>query len=220
MKRTVAAAVAGVALAGAVGAGVAMAATGNGPGSMVSDVLSGLVRNGTISQSQADAVEKALTDAREQAQADRQQARDDRQAEVDALLEDTVGLTRQEIRDQIAAGKTLREIAGDKADELVAGLAKILREDLDQAVADGRITQEQADAMAARAQERADAWVNGDDAVGHGFGLEGLLGRGFGMGRHGGGPGMMGDRFGPGPQGWMDDGDDDGSTGSTSTTSA
>ena len=59
MRRTVTAAVAGVVLAGAVGAGAAWAATGDGPGGRLADVLAGLGTNGTIDQEQADAVEKA-----------------------------------------------------------------------------------------------------------------------------------------------------------------
>jgi hypothetical protein len=213
MKRTVTAAVAGVALTGMIGIGVAAAATGSGPGSLISDALAGLVADRTLTQEQADAVAKALGDAHEEARAERDQRRAERQAEVDALLQDTLGMTREQLHEQLAAGKTLKDIAGENADELAAGALKLAEEELDEAVSDGRLTQEQADEALARAKERTDAWLAGDETqMGRGFALGFLLGRGMGggpdgmggadgmrgpggMGRHGGrgmGPGWGG----------------------------
>lgn len=226
MKRSVVAAVVGVALAGAVGIGVASAATDSGPGERLADVLAGLVSNGTITQEQADAVSEALGKARAEAREEREQRRAERQADVDALLQDTLGMTRQELRDQLRAGKTLAEIAGDKADELAAGAVALVEKGAAQAVADGRLTQAEADEIVARAKERADAWLAGeDDALGRGAGLGLLLGgRGMGMGPGGfGGMGMGGDMgpggFGGGPHGpgmWSDDDATDASAAATS----
>ena len=220
MRRTMTAAVVGVALAGMAGAGIAVAATGNGPGSRLADVLASLVQKGTINQQQADAVEKALGDARAEDLAQRQQHRAEQQAEVDALLKDTLGLTRDQLRERLAAGETLREIAGDNADEFAAGLQEMQKEHLDAAVADGRMTQEQADQIRARSQERIQAWLDGQDVgLGREFGL-GPLGRGMGDGMPGDGMGMgrgPGGHHGMG--GWgLDDGGDDTTAGSTSTT--
>jgi polyhydroxyalkanoate synthesis regulator phasin len=218
------AAVAGVALASIAGAGIAVAATGDGPGSRLADVLAGLVQKGTINQEQADAVEQALGDARAEGMAEREQHRAEQQAEVDALLKDTLGLTREQVRERLAAGETLREIAGDNADEFVAGLQKLQKEHLDEAVADGRMTQEQADQFRARSDERVQSWLDGEDVgLGREFGL-GPLGRGMGDGMRGDGSGMgrgpgghHGGGFGMGGQG-LDDGADDATTGSTSMT--
>jgi polyhydroxyalkanoate synthesis regulator phasin len=209
MKRTLTAALAGVALAGLIGVGVAAAADGSGPAGRLASVLSGLVSNGTITQEQADAVGEALTDSWEAERAERQADRDARRAEVDALLEKTLGMDSEEVRDQVRAGKTLREVAGDSADELAAGMLDLVGKRLDEAVKEGRITQEQAEATLSRATERADAWVAGEDtgAMGRGMGLGLLFGEGMGrgdgfgpgggMGRgHGGGQGPMGPRGG------------------------
>jgi polyhydroxyalkanoate synthesis regulator phasin len=214
MKRTLTAALAGVALAGLIGAGVAAAADGSGPAGRLASVLSGLVSNGTITQDQADAVSEALTDSWEAERAERQADREARRAEVDALLQKTLGMDSEAVRDQVRAGRTLREIAGDSADELAAGMLELVGKRLDEAVKEGRITQAQAEATLSRAKERADAWVDGDDggAMGRGMGL-GLLfgdrmgpGEGFGPDRMGPadgfGPGGMGQRGGHGPGGW------------------
>jgi polyhydroxyalkanoate synthesis regulator phasin len=221
-----------VALAALIGVGVAAAAEGSGPAGRVAEALAGLVSRGTITQQQADAVSEALTDSWEQERAEREADRAARRAEVDALLERTLGMDSEAVREQIQGGKTLREVAGDSADELAAGMVDLLGKRLDTAVKDGRITQDQAEETLSRAKARADAWVAGEDTgmMGRGLGL-GLL-FGPGMGPDGGfgpgagmGPGMHGGRgpgggFGPGPM-WDDDDDVDqpGSTDSTAASS-
>jgi len=216
MKRTLTAALAGVALAGLIGVGVAAAADSSGPAGRLADALSGLVSKGTITQEQADAVGEALTDSWEAQRAERQADRAARTAEVDALLERTLGMDSDEVREQVRTGRTLREVAGDSADELAAGMLDLVGKRLDAAVKEGRITQAQAEATLSRAKERADAWVAGEEtgAMGRGMGLglllggelgrDGGFGPGGGMGRgHGGG-------FGPGPMGPGAGSDDDG----------
>lgn len=207
MKRTVTAAIAGVALAGLIGAGVASAADGTGPGSRLAEVLSGLVGEGTITQQQADAIEGAVTDAHEEARAEREAHRAERAEQIDALVQETLGMDMDALREQLRAGKSLPEIAGDNADDLAAGMTELLSQDLDEAVADGRITREQADEALARAEGRVEAWLSGEQGGRGGLGL--LLGRsgdrggpGHGGPGHGGhGRGGMGAGEGVGPQG-------------------
>lgn len=226
MKRSATAAIAGVALAGLIGVGVAAAADGSGPAGRLADALSGLVSKGTITQEQADAVGQALTDSWAQERAQRDQDRTARRAEIDALLTKTLGMDSDAVREQMQAGKSLREIAGDSADELAAGMLDLVGKRLDTAVKDGRITQAQAEETLSRAKARADAWVAGQDTgmMGRGLGLGLLLGPGMGPdGELGGGmgPGMRGmhrDGFGPGPM-WDDDetGTNDSATASSTT---
>jgi polyhydroxyalkanoate synthesis regulator phasin len=207
MKRTVTAALAGVALTGLIGVGVAAAADSSGPAGRLAEVLSGLVSKGTITEEQAEAVSEALTDSWEDQRAERQADRAARTAEVDALLEKTLGMDSEEVREQIRAGRTLREVAGDSADELAAGMLDLVGTRLDAAVKEGRITQAQAEATLSRAKERADAWVAGEDTgrMGRGMGLGLLLGdamgRGDGFGPGGGMGRGHGGGFGPGPMG-------------------
>lgn len=64
-------------------------------------------------------------------------------------LQDTTGLSGQEIRQQLADGKTLLQIAeskGKTADDLVAAARQAMQDKLAEAVKDGWITQERADA--------------------------------------------------------------------------
>lgn len=209
MKRRTVAIVTGLALAGLTGAGVAAAATGDGPGGRLSDILSGLVSKGTISQEQAEAVQDALEDARAQAWADREERMADRQADLEALFA-TIGLTPDEVRTKLRDGQTLREIAGDKADELAAAFKAQVKEHLAEEVADGRITQEQADERLADLDARTEAWLDGSGGRGMGMGMGmGPMGerRGGGMGHGGGGRGG----FGPGAA------DDDATTSESST---
>ncbi|MGB8021056.1 MAG: hypothetical protein WCF04_07515 [Candidatus Nanopelagicales bacterium] len=186
MKRTFAAALAGVALTGLVGVGVAAAASGEGPAGRVAEVLEGLVSKGTITQGQADTIEKALEDARSEDKAEHQERREEQRAQMEALYKDVLGLTVDEVRTKLKDGTTLRKLAGDKADELASGFRKIITAEVEQAVADGDITQARADEILAALDERIENWLDGKGGPGVGLGL----GRGHG-GRHGG-PGMGG----------------------------
>ena len=247
MKRSLTAALAGVALAGLIGAGVAAAADDTGPAGRLADALSTLVGNGTITQDQADEVSKALTDSWEQERADRDADRAERTAEIDALLQETLGMDSDAVRAKIAEGQTLLEIAGDSAKELAAGMVDLVGQRLDRAVKDGRITQAQAEETLSRAKSRADAWAAGEETgmgrgmdlgllFGPGMGPEGGFGQGGGMGPEGGfgqGPGMgpdggfgqgggMGHRGGGGrgPGAWGGDVEDDPTESSSSTASS
>ena len=210
MRRTVTAAIAGVALAALIGAGMAAAHDGQGPGGRLGDALSGLVGKGTITQQQADAIEDALTDSWAEERAAREQDRADRRAEIDELLQSTIGADSAAVMDQLREGKTLLEIAGDSADELADGMLRLLAQRLDRAVGEGRITEDQAAETLTRAGDRAQAWLEGGDSgAGRGWGLGLLLGPARGM-AEGMGPAAMwggrGDHGGPGhgPGGWHD----------------
>ena len=65
-------------------------------------------------------------------------------------LAETLGLTQDELNAELASGKTLTQIAeakGVSQDELAAALETSAKAGLDKAVADGVLTQEQADSM-------------------------------------------------------------------------
>ncbi len=76
-----------------------------------------------------------------------------------------LGLSESALRTQLQAGKTLGEIADATAGTSKAGLIAALVADekshLDQAVKDGRLTQSQADDMAANSEARVTDLVNG-----------------------------------------------------------
>lgn len=189
MRRKVAvSAAAGIALASIIGVGVAGAATGKGPAGPLGDALSGLVSNGTITQDQADKVAEAVTKAREEARAERWDRIDERRTDVDKVLQDVLGLTRDQVKQKLTDGQTVGQIVGDKGDELASALQGLVQERLDKAVANGRLSQEKADALATRSKERLTAAFTPGSPLMEAEGLAGLamLARQqFGMGFHG-----------------------------------
>jgi hypothetical protein len=77
---------------------------------------------------------------------------------------DYLGLAEAELREQLAAGKSLAEIAeaeGKAVDGLKQAILDGARSALDEAVASERLTQEQADAIHERLQSSIDDLVNG-----------------------------------------------------------
>ncbi len=121
---------------------------------------------------------------------------------VEQALASRLGLTEEQIEDQFAAGKTMYQIAldnGVKEADVVTFMNDVHKEAFANAVKDGVMTQEQADWMLQRMQNRG-GYGTGNCPMHNGQG-------GFGNGR-GFGPGMMqnrGNGYGPGMmgQGWQ-----------------
>lgn len=135
-------------------AGAAEAAAG-----WVDEALGGLVDDGTITRSQADAVETALEEARPAGRhrGIRHQAL--------AAAADALAMTEDDVRDALADGKTLVDLAGEQGisvDALVDALLADHRARLDEAVAEGDLTREEADRRLARAEARVTALANGE----------------------------------------------------------
>jgi D-serine deaminase-like pyridoxal phosphate-dependent protein len=90
-----------------------------------------------------------------------------------------LGLTEAELRDQLA-DKTLAEIAKDReksVDGLVKALATAAEKRIDEAVADGRLTEEHANELKSELDDRIEALVNGKYR-GHGRGFHPGFGHG------------------------------------------
>ena len=119
------------------------------------------------------------------------------------ILSDLTGLTNDEVAEKFAAGATPAEIAegaGVSADALVDAALEARASALDEAVAAGAVTREQADAALERMRERLTERVqSAESGRGGGYGMGGQSrargergldgGRGFG-----GGPGFSGER--------------------------
>jgi hypothetical protein len=89
-----------------------------------------------------------------------------------------LGVTEEALRTELAEGRTLAEVAeaeGKSVDGLVDALVAAAKEDLQQAVADGRLTDAQRDDIVATLESRITAKVNGERGFGRG-------GPGFGFG--------------------------------------
>ncbi len=115
-------------------------------------------------------------------------------------LEETLGLTAEEIRDGLADGKSLADMAeeqGVSVEDLAAQLTAGLEERIDDAVRDGKMDPERAAAVKERLDERVDRAINAEP-----FALGRMTGRAEGRAlRHHHRFGHHGDHdhgFGPG----------------------
>jgi hypothetical protein len=93
-----------------------------------------------------------------------------------------LGMTREELHDALADGKTIQDLAAENGVDLVAAFTEAAEERIAAAEAEGRITPEQAAELRQRLQERAEAFADGEH-----FGLRGPRGhfRGFGAPNNG-----------------------------------
>lgn len=157
----------------------------------IRDSLESLVADGTIDAAQADAVAEALADEMGPhggAGDGRHGGHGGHGANLDTAAE-ALGLTTDELRDALADGSTLADVAaaqGVAVEDLVAALVAEAEERLDEAVADGRLDAAEADELKAGLTERITERVESGGPAGgghHGWG---------GQGRHGGMGGMHG----------------------------
>ncbi len=135
------------------------------PTQRLQEVLQPLVDASTITQAQADAVIEAL-----QAAAPKDgkggpggPGRPGGGGAGFKVVAETLGLTEQEVREAVIDGQTLAEIAeanDSSADELVDAILADIKSHMDEKVAAGDLTQEEADAKLAEAEERVAEFVN------------------------------------------------------------
>lgn len=122
----------------------------------ISSILSGLVGNGTITQSQADAIVKAARDAGELAKS----AMKENRAKLDSIITSTLGISLDTLKTRLKAGESLATIAGDKKDALITALIAELNKQIDAALSAGKITQAQATSLKGKTTERVNRMVN------------------------------------------------------------
>ena len=156
MKKKLVAVIATTAIALTVSAGaVASADAGKGKDKLGS-LLSGLVTKGTITQSQADAIVKAQTDAMAAGKA----AMDKNRAAGLAVITSTLGITEEALKTRMKAGDSLATIAGDKKDALIAALVAYENKEITDAQTAGKITADRATKMKANVTARVTEMVN------------------------------------------------------------
>jgi len=122
----------------------------------ISSMLSGLVSNGTITQSQADAIIKAAEDMR----AATKSIRDANRTALDSVITSTLGISLDTLTSRLKAGETLSTIAGDKKSALITALVAEINKQIDAALAAGKITANQAAAQKAKSVDRVTNMVN------------------------------------------------------------
>lgn len=164
---------------------------GENSGDKVTSVLSGLVTKGTISQSQADVITKAITDARDDSRALHKLER----AERTKVITDALGIDEATLKSKLQAGESLAKIAGAKKEALIAALVAFEVKRIDAAVTAGKLITEHATTLKASLRDRIAAMVEATPAMGNGhrmgkghhgeFGFESYGPRGKGHGRGG-----------------------------------
>lgn len=118
---------------------------------------------------------------------------------VEQALAAKLGLTEEQVEDQLAAGKTVYDIAldnGVKQEDVATFLTEVHTEAFAKAVEDGVLTQQQADWMLQHMQNRGFGYGAGNCPMHNGQGSPNGRGAGYGPGMMnrgaGYGPGMMG----------------------------
>lgn len=186
MRKKVIAVVATAAVALSIGAASVASAHGGmgGKGAGLSTLLSDLVSKGTITQSQADAIVKAQTDAKALAEANRPteaEMQAHRTAEI-AVVTSTLGITEATLTSRLKAGESLATIAGTKKDALIAALVAFETKEIDARVTAGKLTAAQATAAKANLTAMVTDKVNS---------VKGFGKKGHGKGRGGAGAGGL-----------------------------
>jgi polyhydroxyalkanoate synthesis regulator phasin len=142
------------------------------------DALKSLVDDGTINQDQADKIKSRVQD---NAKAARAQLGERKLAgplgvQLDKAA-DVLGISVDDLKAQLKEGKTLKEIAGDKRDALVAALTDAANARIDQAVTDGKLAADKAADLKTKTADRiAKAVDEGVKLPGRGHGGRGLRG--------------------------------------------
>ena len=156
MKKKFVAVIATTAIALSVSA-TSVASADNGKGrEKLGSALSGLVSNGTITQSQADAINKSLADARTANKV----VMDKNHAAKLAVITSTLGITEEALKTRMKAGDSLATIAGANKDALIAALVASKTKEINDALAAGKITTDQATKMKANLTTRVTEMVN------------------------------------------------------------
>jgi hypothetical protein len=151
-KKRVAAIAITIAALTAGSVGVASAHDAAGKGAAKTTILSELVKAGTITQAQADAISKKFDDFKATMDANKaanQAARDAHRAAVEALVASTLGIDAATIKSRLAAGETLATIAGAKKAALISALVAFETKEIDARVTAGKLTAAQATTLKA-----------------------------------------------------------------------
>lgn len=154
---------------------VASAHDGVGKGAARATVLADLVKAGTITQAQADAITKKFDEFKATMDANRganKAARDAHHAAEEALVASTLGIDAATIKSRIQAGESLATIAGAKKAALITALVAFETKEIDARVTAGTLTSAQATTIKADLTARVTAQV---ESVGgpKGFGPKG-----------------------------------------------
>lgn len=169
-KRTASIVLASTLALGTAGVALTPALADTAPGQRVTkikDALSGLVKDGTLTQAQADKVATTLDEKLPE-----RRHGGPRGAQLKDAVE-ALGVTPQELRTALESGKSLADVAATKGisrDALVAKLVTAAKTHLAEEVTEGDLTQAQADARLADLTTRIGQLVDRKGLPERGFG--------------------------------------------------
>ena len=143
--------------------GVASAHGGPGKGALKGTALAELVKAGTITQAQADAITKKFDEQRASMDANKsahKATHEAHRAEVEALVASTLGIDAATIKTRLAAGETLGAIAGTKKAALISALVALETKEIDARVTAGTLTAAQATTLKANLTDHVTKMVD------------------------------------------------------------
>ena len=174
-----------ITIAALIGGSVSVASAHNakGKGAVKESVLAELIKAGTITQSQADAISKKFDELRGKMEANKgafKAERDAHHAAEEALVASTLGIDAATIKTRLAAGETLGAIAGAKKPELISALVAFETKEIDARVAAGKLTAAQATTLKANLTDHVTKMVDSVKGPKDGKGHKGHKGMGKG----------------------------------------
>ena len=155
---------------------VASAHDGAGKGQAKATVLADLVKAGTITQAQADAISKKFEDTK----AAHKAAHDARHAAREAVVTSTLGIDAATIKTRLESGETLGAIAGAKKPALITALVALETKEIDARVTAGTLTAAQATTLKANLTDHVTKMVDSVKGPKDGKGPKGHKGMGKG----------------------------------------
>ena len=162
---------------------VASAHDGAGKGQAKATALADLVKAGTITQAQADAITKKFDDLKatmDSNKAANKAARDAHHAAVEALVASTLGIDAATIKTRLESGETLGAIAGAKKPALITALVALETKEIDARVTAGTLTAAQATSLKANLTDHVTKMVDSVKGPKDGKGPKGHKGMGKG----------------------------------------
>ncbi|MGI8663047.1 MAG: hypothetical protein ACR2LQ_07525 [Acidimicrobiales bacterium] len=126
---------------------------GHDRGARAKAALDGLVADGTLTQAQEDKVVEALKNAAPKGGKGAEGRRHEILAKAVETSAQALGMSTDDLKTELMGGKSVADVATEKGvplDTVTQALTSAANTAIDKAVADGKLTQERADAMRAK----------------------------------------------------------------------
>lgn len=129
---------------------------------VLDDSLAALVKDGTLTQAQADAVKSKVAETAKTVQSERKAQREERRQAMESTAATALGMSVSDLQAQLQSGRTLAQVAQEKGvdvGKVTAALVDAADKRIDQAVTDGKLDASGAATMKQRVAERITSMV-------------------------------------------------------------